>query len=362
MSGNIHGVSKYDCFSSVFCEIIGVIMSFEPSLVVIPYPSGEESNKGHPFTHKPSTLVSSWKCKVYINAGFYITNGKSTTVKVFVGRDLSAAIFNWLESGQLADEKDRSVRVCHIQASKVVVTGYLQGSTNTLNDEHLTKHYNALYLLCNLVVKVQICNIDDPTGKPLKFGSKNKCFVANILCAENNTAEVNHVLGNTYGKERTASRAAGSFPEGRAMKYVPYNSTGVIKRSPELFCQLQKTRLLHSWNQQNDHTISMRGFNDLFRGLIAPNSHEFTICQVIMFTKCSYDFITPLFIGVDVSPEGEVVYICSLDMKVEAESLLSHFGLYVAYIFGSVVLEAFTMEYKLKMDCYQYYPTKNCAI
>ena len=49
-------------------------------------------------------------------------------------------------------------------------------------------------------------------------------------------------------------------------------------------------------------------------------------------------------------------------MKVEAESLLSHFGLYVAHIFGSVVWEAFTVEYKLKMDCYQYYPIKNCAV
>ena len=96
----------------------------------------------------------------------------------------------------------------------------------------------------------------------------------------------------------------------------------------------------------------MLGFNDVYRVLTAPNGHESTICQVIMSTKCSFDFITPLFLGVDVSPEGEVVVICSLGMKVEAELLLSHFGLYVAHIFGSVVWEAFTMEYKLKMYCY----------
>lgn len=81
-----------------------------------------------------------------------------------------------------------------------------------------------------------------------------------------------------------------------------------------------------------------------------------------MSTKCSFDFITPLFIGVDVTPEGEVVVICSLDMKVEAESLLSHFGLYAAYIFGSVLWEAFTVEYKFKMDYYQYCPIKCCAV
>ena len=49
-------------------------------------------------------------------------------------------------------------------------------------------------------------------------------------------------------------------------------------------------------------------------------------------------------------------------MKVEAESLLVHFGLYVAEIFGSIVWEAFTFEYKLRIDCYQYCPIKNCAI
>ena len=49
-------------------------------------------------------------------------------------------------------------------------------------------------------------------------------------------------------------------------------------------------------------------------------------------------------------------------MKVEAELLLAYFGLYLAEIFGSVVWEAFTFEYKLCMDCYQYCPIKNCAV
>ena len=171
-------------------------------------PGGEESDKGRPFAHEPSTLVSSWKCKVYINEDIYIADGKPTTVKVFVGHDSSATIFNSLELGQLADEKDGSIRVCHIQASKVVVAGYLQGSTKTLNEEHWTEHLNVLPCLLNLDAEVQIRNIDDPTGEPHKFGSKNKCFAAYILCVEKNKAEVNLALGNTYGKERIASQAA----------------------------------------------------------------------------------------------------------------------------------------------------------
>ena len=106
----------------------------------------------------------------------------------------------------------------------------------------------------------------------------------------------------------------------------------------------------------------MWGFTDIYRVLTAPNGHEFSICQVIMTTKCSFDYITPLFAGVDVTPEGEVIVICSIDMKTEAESLLAHFGLYVAHIFGSVVWEAFSVEYKFKMDQYQYCPLKCCGV
>ena len=56
-----------------------------------------------------------------------------------------------------------------------------------------------------------------------------------------------------------------------------------------------------------------------------------------MSIKLVQDLITPLFVGVDVSPEGNVVIICDISMKEETEALLSHFGIYVAVIFGIVV-------------------------
>ena len=133
--GNIFGIRKYHHFVKEFHEIISVIMGLEPSLVIIPYPGGAESHKGHPFAHEATILVSSYECKIYTN-DIYIADGKPTTVKVFVGHDSPAAIFNSLELGQLADEKDGSVRVCHIKVSKVVVMGYLNGSTKTLNVYH----------------------------------------------------------------------------------------------------------------------------------------------------------------------------------------------------------------------------------
>ena len=77
-----------------------------------------------------------------------------------------------------------------------------------------------------------------------------------------------------------------------------------------------------------------------------------------MSIKCCDDFISPMFVAVDVSPKGDVVIICDIDMRSEAEALLSHFGIYLVHILGSVVWEAFTVEYKLKMEAFQFCPKK----
>ena len=189
VSGNIHGVWKYEHFVEEFCTVIGVIMDFEKSLVVVPYPDGPESHKGRPFAHDPSILVSSWKYKIYISEDLYIAYGKPTSVKLFVGHNSSAAVFNSLEFAKLLHEREASIRVCHIQASIVVVAGYLQGSTKTLNEEHWTEHLNWLPCLKNLDVEVQIRNIEDPTSDTQEPGykmnmSKNKYLAAHVLCSE----------------------------------------------------------------------------------------------------------------------------------------------------------------------------------
>ena len=81
-----------------------------------------------------------------------------------------------------------------------------------------------------------------------------------------------------------------------------------------------------------------------------------------MLTKYSHNLVTPLFIGIDVSPKGDVVIIYNIGMRGEAEAMLSHLGIYLAVIFGSIVWEAFTASYKVCMKLFQYYSVRNCAI
>ena len=142
------------------------------------------------------------------------------------------------------------------------------------------------------------------------------------------------------------------------MKYVPFKMTGNITHPPKRFRQLQKNRMTHKWYQTRHHPIPFIGFSNIYQVLTAPNGAQFTLCQVIMSIKCRDDFITPMFVAVDVSTTGDVVIICDIGMKSEAEALLLHFGIYLAYIFGSVVWEAFTVGYKMKMDGFQFCPVK----
>ena len=263
-------------FVKEFRELIAVIMGFEPSLVVIPYPGGTESHKGRPFTHEALTLVSSYKCKIYMN-DLFIIDGKPTTVKIFIGHDSPAAISNSLELAKLADKKDGSVQVCFIQASKVVFAGYLNGSINTMDVNHWTEQYNCLPCLHNIDIEVKMLNIEDPTGEPQKWNSRNQVFVAHILCSEKNEDKVNAQFGNMYCKERKASRAAGEIQKGRTMKYVPYESTGVITQSPKRFAKLQKNRLCTNGIKQRHHPIKFWGFHNIYKVLTAPKGAGFTI-------------------------------------------------------------------------------------
>ena len=165
---------------------------------------GPESHKGRPFAYEASTLVSTYEYKIYVNEHF-VAPGKPMTVKVFAGHNSPAAIFNSLELAKLADEKECSVKVCAIQASKVVIAGYLDGFTKTLDVDYWTEYFNNLSCLRNMDIEVQILNILDPTGEPQQWNTRDHVYAAHILCSGKNEEEVNAQLSNTYYKERNAS-------------------------------------------------------------------------------------------------------------------------------------------------------------
>ena len=194
-------------------------------------------------------------------------------------------------------------------------------------------------------VQVKTKKIQDPTEEEWKYNSRNHVYAAHILCAEKDEKEINNQMRNLYNKDRKSFKAAADLPEPRAMRYVPYKATHKIAQTNKHTVKLQQNWLIQKWRLAQHHSIPFWGLDNIYKHLTAPNGFKFTICQVVVSIKLVEDLITPLFIAIDVSPEGDVIIICDISMKEEAEGLLSHFGIYVAVIFGSDVWEAFTVSY-----------------
>ena len=83
--------------------------------------------------------------------------------------------------------------------------------------------------------------------------------------------------------------------------------------------------------------------------LTAFDSTVFTLCQCIMTIKSNVNLSSPLFLGVDTQENGKVIITCDKSIKDKVEALLSHFAIYLELIFGSVVWDVFTNEYRLSM-------------
>ena len=167
VSGNMHGVKKWDHFVTEFQGLVTVLIKFTSSFVVIPFPEGPDSHKGRPFANNPLVLVSTWTCTVYVS-DLYIALVKPTTVKVLVGHNAPAAIFNSIDLAKRVDEIDCAFRVCAIQSNKVVIAGYLNGSTKTLDPEHFTDLVSTIPCMQNLDVEVKNMNITDLTANETK--------------------------------------------------------------------------------------------------------------------------------------------------------------------------------------------------
>ena len=81
-----------------------------------------------------------------------------------------------------------------------------------------------------------------------------------------------------------------------------------------------------------------------------------------MAIKSIVNLSSPLFLGVDQSAEGEVIVTCDKSLKDEAEAFLSHFSIYFELVFGSVVKDAFTDDYRVSMKEFQYSPLKKMPL
>ena len=149
-----------------------------------------------------------------------------------------------------------------------------------------------------------------------------------------------------------------SLPEGNISSYFPYNMKNKIALTPRRTAQLLKSKVVQCYALARHHSIPVWGVSDCDQIITVPNGTSITLNQAIMAVKTQQDFRSPLFLGVDTQPDGSVVVTCDKSFKEEAEAFLSHLAIYLEQIFGVVIWEAFTHEYKESMSIFAYCPTK----
>ena len=174
------GVRKYDHFVLSFQEMILAIMELEPHLVILSYSDCATTKARRPFSNNCSMLSSATWCRNHVDK-LYVGEGKPTLVKMFVGHDILAAAFNSFEFTQKAVDFDGVVRLCIVKASKVVESGYLLGSSKTMDDTNWSNHSNNHPRLFNVDVQVKSCSIPDPIRG--LWNPKNQVHTAHILCS-----------------------------------------------------------------------------------------------------------------------------------------------------------------------------------
>ena len=96
--------------------------------------------------------------------------------------------------------------------------------------------------------------------------------------------------------------------------------------------------------------------------ITVPNGTSITLNQAIMAVNTQQDLRSPLFLDANTQLDGSVIVTCDKSVKEEAEAFLSHLAIYLEQIFGVVIWEAFTHDYKESMSSFVYCNTKQCAV
>ena len=149
-----------------------------------------------------------------------------------------------------------------------------------------------------------------------------------------------------------------TLPEGNIFRYFPYNMKNKIALTPQRTAQLMNSKVVQCYTLARQHIITVWGVSDCDQTIIVPNGTAITLNQAIMGVKIKQDFRSPLFLGVDTQPDGSIIVTCNKNFKEETEAFISHLVIYLKQIFGVVIWEALTHEYKESMPSFAYCPTK----
>ena len=138
---NMFGIQRNTHFLSEFRKLLLALMELEPRLVILPYPDRSTTATSRPFSNDCSMLSSLARARLYVD-NIWVREGEPTRVKIIVSHNLKAAASSSIEFVKVANNLKGAVSICVIQASKVIIAGYLMVSRKTMVDIYWNSHFN----------------------------------------------------------------------------------------------------------------------------------------------------------------------------------------------------------------------------
>jgi hypothetical protein len=348
LPSNAPGVEKNEEACSNFRWAINRMIKHDPSLVVTVFPT-QNSGAVKPIWRDVSAITGRDKLKPYSDR-LWIGEGKRVWMTIYIAHNSPQLSFMTSDIQEEFMEAGIELFVSNVQSAETATAGYLIGSSSTMNQDHWT-------MLLSQHPKLKLIDIecrDQPIkiDATEKYNQKTEVRAMHIICAKDSLAQCRKAIKGIYNKKRSGKEATRKLPEGRLMKFVPHaGTTDDIMPTRE-----RRERFLNAKNTQrcfvsrNIVTV-IQGISDLDLPLrLRPNEEKITLRQSIVCVKSITDLETPLFIGVDMKWNGDIVATSDSSFGQEAQMFIAHLPLYLEHILGNLIWKWFLPEHRVFMQ------------
>jgi hypothetical protein len=348
LPSNAPGVEKSEEACSNFRWAINRMIKHDPSLVVMVFPT-QNAGTVKPIWRDVSGITGRDKLKPYSDR-LWVGEGKRVWITIYIAHDVVQLSFMTSEIQSEFTEAGIELYVSNVQSAETTTAGYLIGSSSTMNQDHWTMLLSQNPKMKNIDIECRDQAIKIETTE--KYNQKTEVRAMHIICSKEKLAQCRKALKGLYNKKRLGKEATRKLPEGRLMKWVPHAGT-VDDIMPT---RERKERFMNAKNIQrcflsrNVVTI-IHGVSDLdLPQKIRTNEDKVTLKQAIVCIKSITDLETPLFIGVDMKWNGDIVATSDVSLATEAQMIIAHLPLYLEHALGNKIWKWFLPDHRVFME------------
>ena len=344
-------------FLKAFRRIFDIVTEVDKKAIILPKP---DSPDGVAAITNPETVTTSRHLSRFTAENLWVRPEIPTAITLLIGHDEKAIDFISDQFSVNLSEFEASIKICNIQSLNQVCLGWMIGSYPEMDPQFMAELYRINPKLKNydLDCKFELVKMS-PNEKYNKETAARAMF---IYCKEEDQENVTNALKSLYNKRCPPHHPGTSYPDGRAMKFVPGNyglatTIGPTQAERELFIKRKQIQI-GVCQTARTHKIRINGLLEADVSVPinnpAVNGVRFaTIKQILMAIKSKQDYVTPVISGIDLvqKPYEDPYYVATYypGFREEVETIFNHLPVYLAAHYGSKIWKCFSVPHKMRM-------------